>query len=253
MTDQFRTIVWFSCGAASAVCAKLLAKEENVEVVYIQPGSKGKTGGEHADNYRFLKDVESWIGKEIKVIGNDKYEDHWDVYLSTGFIKGPRGAICTRVLKREQRMVHERPGDIQVFGYTFDEKDRADSFRLNNPEVKLRTPLIEEGMSKNDCLGLLWQAGIKLPVMYEQGYQHNNCIGCVKGGMGYWNRIRRDYPDVFQTASMVEKTVGHAILKDTQTGEPIWLEDLDPNRGRMEDEPPISCGLTCQGLSLRID
>ncbi len=34
--------------------------------------------------------------------------------------------------------------------------------------------------------------------MYDLGYPNNNCIGCVKGGMGYWNKIRKDFPEVFQ-------------------------------------------------------
>ena len=32
--------------------------------------------------------------------------------------------------------------------------------------------------------------------MYDLGYPNNNCIGCIKGGMGYWNRIRKDFPDI---------------------------------------------------------
>lgn len=243
-----RTIVWFSCGAASAVCAKLLANEPNTEVVYIQPGTRGKTGGEHDDNARFLRDVEKWIGRKVTILKNETYQDQWDVFLSTGFIKGPRGAICTRVLKREVRMGYERPDDIHVFGYTLDEQRRADSFRLNNPGVTLRTPLIEQGLDKKDCLGILWREGIELPVMYRQGYNHNNCIGCVKGGMGYWNKIRKDYPGAFETAAMAERAVGHAILKDDDG--PVWLDELDPDRGNMDEEPEISCGLTCQGLKL---
>ena len=250
-----RTVAWFSCGAASAVVAKLLADEAQagalpgpLEVVYIQPGRRGETGGEHPDNARFRRDVEAWIGRPIRVLCNDAYEDHFDAALTRGYIKGPRGALCTRELKREVRMGFERPDDVQAFGYTLDEADRADRFRLNNPAVTLRTPLIESRLDKADCLGLLFREGIEVPVMYRQGYDHNNCVGCFKGGMGYWNRVRRDYPEAFETASAVERAVGHSILKDEDG--PVWLDELDPERGRMEDEPPISCGLTCMGLSL---
>lgn len=31
--------------------------------------------------------------------------------------------------------------------------------------------------------------------MYDLGYANNNCIGCVKGGIGYWNKIRIDFPE----------------------------------------------------------
>ena len=228
--------------------AKLLADEPGVEVVYIQPGTAGETGGEHPDAARFRRDVEVWIGRPIRVIRNERYQDHWDAFMQRGFIKGPRGALCTRELKREVRMRFERPDDVQVFGYTMEEQARADSFRLNNPGVTLRTPLIEHGLTKEDCLGLLWQAEIELHEMYRLGYSNANCIGCVKGGMGYWNKIRRDFPETFETASAVERHVGHAILKDDDG--PVWLNTLDPDRGRIEDEPSISCGLTCHGLAL---
>ena len=52
-----RSVVWFSCGAASAIAAKYAVKKyENCEVVYCD------TGGEHQSNGQFLKDVEKWIG-----------------------------------------------------------------------------------------------------------------------------------------------------------------------------------------------
>ena len=43
---------------------------------------------------------------------------------------------------------------------------------------------------------MLQNAGIELPEMYKLGYQHNNCIGCVKSsGAGYWNKIKIDFPE----------------------------------------------------------
>jgi hypothetical protein len=54
--------------------------------------------------------------------------------------------------------------------------------------------LIENKLSKNECAGILAGAGIEIPMMYKLGYNNNNCIGCVKGGAGYWNKIRVDFP-----------------------------------------------------------
>ena len=54
---MIRAVVWFSCGAASAIAAKYAVKKyENCEVVYCD------TGGEHPSNKQFLKDIEKWIG-----------------------------------------------------------------------------------------------------------------------------------------------------------------------------------------------
>ena len=52
-----------------------------------------------------------------------------------------------------------------------------------------------------------------MPKMYKLGYSHNNCVGCVKGGNGYWNRIRIDFPDVFKKMSKIERDIGVTILK----------------------------------------
>lgn len=258
-----RTVAWFSCGAASAVVAKLLADEHAagrlpgaLAVVYIQPGTRGRTGGEHEDNARFLRDVEAWIGREVEVLRNDRYQDHLDACLTRGYIKSDRGALCTRELKIEVREAYQRPGDVHAFGYTADEAERAARFNERNPGLATRWPLLEAGLTHADCLGLLFREGIEVPVMYRQGYAHNNCIGCVKGGMGYWNRIRQDYPETFEAWALAEREIGHAILKEDvtqggrRTSRPVFLDELAPDRGDMSAEPPISCGLTCQGLAL---
>lgn len=70
------------------------------------------------------------------------------------------------------------------------------------------------------------------------------CIGCVKGGMGYWNRIRRDFPEVFESRAQLERLVGYSILKESD-GTPLYLDELDPNRGDMNTEIFPDCGIMC--------
>ena len=87
--------------------------------------------------------------------------------------------------------------------------------------------------------------------MYLLGYQNNNCIGCVKGQSGYWNKIRRDFPEVFDRMAKVEREIGAAICKTEPTVNgvrqriPVYLDELSPDAGRYKDEPPMSCGLFC--------
>jgi Fe-S cluster biogenesis protein NfuA len=80
--------------------------------------------------------------------------------------------------------------------------------------------------------------------MYKLGYANNNCIGCVKGGMGYWNAIRKDFPSQFKKMAKTERIIGHAVLKDD--GGPVYLDELDPNRGNFERDMPGDCGFTCE-------
>jgi len=236
-----RIISWFSCGAASAVATKLAITEskEPVEVVYCHVKE------EHPDNLRFMKECEKWFGQPIKVIENEKYEGSiYKVFEKNRYIVGIAGAPCTRFLKREMRKKFAKLDDLQVFGYTSEEQDRVDRFIDANNNVRLWSILIDKGLTKSDCLAILDRAGIELPTMYKLGYQNNNCIGCVKGGLGYWNKIKVDFPEQFERMAKLEKQIGAKILK--LKGERIWLDDLPPNVGDYPTEQSIECGIFCQ-------
>jgi hypothetical protein len=234
-----RTVVWFSCGAAST-CAALLTLREtpDAELVYCN------TGSEHIDNWRFLVEVEEWLGKLVTVIQSEKYEDTWQVFKERRYLAGPRGALCTTELKKIPRFKYQRPDDIQVFGYTAGEEKRAARFREQNFDVDFRAPLIDVGMTKNECLGTIRKAGIELPKMYQLGYMNNNCIGCVKGGAGYWNKIRRDFPEVFQRMALQERELNASIIR--RKGERVFLDELPLDMGNYSKEPEPSCGVLCE-------
>ena len=239
-----RIICRFSCGAASAVATKMVLAQyssENVVITY------SDTRSEHADNKRFLRECEDWFGKPITVLVNDHYADIWDVFKKERFLVGQNGAKCTGVLKRAPTYDFQQPGDVLMFGYTAEETDRANRFRKENFEQPFITPLIEAGMTKADCLAALRQAGIEIPMMYRMGYKNNNCIGCVKGGMGYWNKIRVDFPETFERMAAQQRELGSGSFfwRDRETKERISLDMLDPKRGRYEAEPDIECSLMC--------
>ena len=65
----------------------------------------------------------------------------------------------------------------------------------------------------------------------------------IRGGMGYWNKIRKDFPEVFDSRARLEREVNHSILKDDKG--PIFLDELDPNRGNMNTEIMPECGVMC--------
>lgn len=235
-----RRLVWISAGAASAVAAKLdIASHPDAERVlaYTNPGSK------HPDNVRFLADLERWLQSPIARLGSERYADTWQVWTERRYLNGPTGALCTAELKKKPRFAFQHPDDVQVFGYTAEESHRAARFREQNPEVTLATPLIDRGLTKGDCLAIIERAGIDLPAMYRLGYRNNNCIGCPKGGLGYWNKIRRDFPDAFSRMARLERDLGHTCNRDDSG--PVWLDELDPDRGSHADEPSFECSLLC--------
>tara|TARA_R110000796_G_scaffold167313_3_gene284210 strand:+ start:10900 stop:11709 length:810 start_codon:yes stop_codon:yes gene_type:complete len=248
-----RIVVWFSCGAASAVCADIAIRKYRGKVpivlAYTDPGtySEGEIG-EHPDNKRFLADCERWLDHPVTIMKSEKYENPMDVFNKRRYIVGVAGAPCTTELKKRLREGFQDVGDLQVFGFTSEEAKRADRFRGNNPEVTLWTPLIEKMITKADTLAYLRDAGIEIPILYKKGYRNNNCIGCVKGQSGYWNKIRVDYPDIFEATAKMERDIGAAICKRYEGDKRItvYLDELPPDAGNYAAEPDIECGLLCQ-------
>jgi len=243
-----RVLAWFSCGDASAVAAKLAVDKfgDRCEVLYCDTFAY-----EHPDNRRFFSDVEKWIGKAIKVLKSPTYSDIYDVFYKTRWLVGVGGARCTTELKKNVRRAYQDPEDLHVFGFTIEEERRVASLFRENPEVDAWFPLIEHGMSKADCHRFIRDAGIELPMMYRLGYKNNNCIGCVKGGSGYWNKIRRDFPEIFNKMAITERMLNAAICKvEGVTNGKRWrdrrfLDELPPDAGRYQEEPDIECGVLC--------
>ena len=248
-----RVLCWFSAGAPSAVATKLtLAKHPDANVVYID------TGSEHEDASRFIADCERWFRRGVEVIRSDKYESTWDVWERTGYLVGVAGARCTAELKKVPRYKYERPDDVHVFGYTSDTHNPDDvgrslRFIEQNPGYAVRFPLQERGLYHSHCLELVMRAGIELPAMYRLGYSNANCVGCPKGGMGYWNRIRVDFPEVFDRMAKLERKIGHACNSEESGPRgrkkiPVFLDELDPGRGDFKRDQP-SCSFTCAAVA----
>lgn len=229
-------ISWFSCGITSAVATYLALKTyKDVEIFYIS------TGSEHSDNIRFLKDCEKFYGQTIHVYSSDKYENVMDVFRKKRFISSPHGAPCTLELKKKVRYYIEdmvKTWEGQIFGFDIRERKRMLRFQEQNPKAKAVFPLIDKQLSKENCMALIERWGIDLPIMYKLGYRNNNCIGCVKGGIGYWNKIRQDFPETFLSYIILERELGSTVLNG------LSLTDLPSDAGRY---PPIvaSCNLFC--------
>ncbi|MFA6051536.1 MAG: hypothetical protein WC762_02995 [Methylobacter sp.] len=243
-----RIVCWFSCGAASAVATKLAISDNNGKLPIVIAYTE--IAEEHQDNKRFLSDCEKWFGQEIIVLRNEKYKGSAkEVYRKERFLVGPTGAACTRLLKRQTRVLFEEEDDYQVFGFTAEENDRASDFKDRNGYVKGLFPLIDRGLVKSDCLAMIEDAGIELPFMYKLGYRNNNCIGCVKGGAGYWNKIRVDFPIVFKEMAEIERELGRSVIRvkieGTKKSKSLYLDELPVNMGRHQDEPDIECSFFC--------
>lgn len=171
-----RIVSWFSCGTASAVATKLVvAAYWDTHDIAV---ARCVVPEEHPDNDRFAAECATWFGRPVISLSSAEYASCHDVWTRRRFMAGPHGAVCTIEMKKAVRWAFEREWkpDLQAFGYTADETDRAERFRDQNPDVRLITPLIEQGLSKQDCHAIVDRAGIELPAMYRLGFNNANCF-----------------------------------------------------------------------------
>lgn len=280
-----KVVAWFSCGAASAVAAKLASeKYPDLRIV------NNPVAEEHEDNQRFLKDVEQWIGVKIETAKNISFPDNSaeSVWRKRKFMNGIDGAPCTEQLKKEARRTWEDLNSFDgwhVFGFPVEEKHRHE--RRIADGMKILPILIDAGLTKQDCFDIITNAGIKLPAVYSMasrfgtGYPNANCIGCVKAtSPTYWNHVRETAPEVFEARAVLSFEIGAKLVRchpkylpfcrkysdglwyDTRTdtclhkidkngklkleSPRIYLHELPPDaRGASMKTMKIECGITC--------
>lgn len=240
-------VVWFSCGAASAVAAlETLRRYDDQCVVRVV---NNPVIEEDEDNRRFLLDVERWLGIDVELATNPKYPEcsAEAVWAARSFMSGPHGAPCTIELKKGARQHWEQNNhaDWNVLGFTRDEKGRHDRFTLTERENVLPV-LIDAGLTKEDCYRIIQEAGIELPRMYHMGYPNANCVGCVKAtSPTYWNHVRAVHPEVFKRRAEQSRELGARLVR--VKGERLFLDELSPDaKGRPMKGMDIECGIFCE-------
>jgi len=241
-------VSWFSCGVSSAVATKLALQDyPDMEIIYQD------IEDQHPDSKRFLHECEQWFGKKI-TIQMSNYRNVENVVRQFRWINGSEGAKCTGILKRRVRQEWEimnKPTHY-VWGFDCSERERKRAARSveHMGHVEHIFPLIDKGITKKMAHGMLQKSSIKRPAMYDLGYPNNNCIGCVKGGAGYWNKIRIDFPEVFKKRAELERLIGascmHITNPKTKETKKIWLDELNPNVGRKQKIILLDCGMFCE-------
>lgn len=272
-----RIICWYSRGEASRQATKLAIdlnessgdpKELIICRIHIED--------EYDESDDYDKQSEKYFGQPIQVLKDEKYNASVDqVIFMTRYMSGPKGARCTTELKKNVRKKFQTFNDIHVFGYDCNEAHRIDKLLDAEPDLQIWTPLIEWNLSKVDCFEIASAYGLKRATMYELGYYNDNCIGCLKaGGAGYWNKIRVDFPKVFQKRANQEKLLNVALVKmsanvfankypeyfammlmdmkkgsikiDTKGSIRIPLRYLPPDAGNHKDLELPPCGFFCE-------
>ena len=240
-------VVWFSCGAASAVAAQRTIEKYgsfcNVRVV------NNPVKEEDDDKRRFLLDIEQWLGIDIEIAINPSFPEcsAEEVWSRAKFMSSPFGAPCTKELKKKARHVWEQNNhaDWHVLGFTSEEQDRYDRFTLTERSNVLPV-LIDDTITKQTCVYMLEEAGIALPRIYQLGYHNANCIGCVKATSAtYWNHVRKVHPDVFNRRASQSREIGAKLVR--WKGDRMFLDELPESaKGNSMKNLTFECGIFCE-------
>lgn len=235
-----RTVAWFSCGAASAVAAKEAIEKYggDVSVVYCDTSAS-----EHPDNERFMRECEAWFGMKVERIRSESFETVDEVFERTRYMSGIAGARCTVEMKKVPRFAFQRGDDVHVFGLTADELPRIERLTRANPELTCDWILRDLGITKAETLRRVQAAGIVLPAMYRMGYDHNNCIGCVKAtSPKYWDMVRRDFPEIFSRRAGQSRRIGVRLAR--VNGVRVFIDEVprDTQESLLDD---MTCGPEC--------
>ena len=235
-------VCWLSAGVSSFI-AGYLARDTIDEFIYID------VADQHPDSMRFIKDCKKVLNKKIEVIRSTEYSNVEDCIRRAGIVRMFNGYTpCTALLKKavrrqwELQTMQQYNFDVEityVWGMDANEKSRADKLKKTMFEFEHEFPLVDNHLTKQEAHGMCEALGVKRPKMYDLGYNNNNCIGCVRGCMGYWNKIRVDFPNVFESRAKLEREVNSRILKE------CFLDELPPEKGRMSDEILQECDIFC--------
>jgi 3'-phosphoadenosine 5'-phosphosulfate sulfotransferase (PAPS reductase)/FAD synthetase len=236
-----RRLVWFSRGAASAI-AWQISRRADPECIAVHC----TTGAEHPDSDRFEREWSRRMNAEVITLRSEDYPDTWAVWERTRWLAGINGARCTGELKVAPRLAFQRPDDIHVFGYTADAADVARAQRLRETyfEMRIETPLIDAGLTKQAVLAMVEGAGVALPEMYRLGYQNNNCIPCVKAtSPDYWALVRQTHPEQFERMARLSRELGVRLCRIR--GERAFIDEIPADWPTTAPIVP-ACDFLCQ-------
>ncbi len=242
MSDE-RTLIWWSTGAASAVTSQLMLWR-NPEAIIV----RCETSNEDPDNDRFEADIMRLLKRSVTILKSERYESVWDVWQKRRYMCGPDGAACTLQMKVMPRLDFQRPSDIHVFGYTADSRDvaRFKLLKANYPELILRAPLIEQGVTKAACMALVERWGVALPRSYAMGFPNANCLqtGCVKAtSPDYWSLYRFQFPESFARTAAYSRELGVRLTRINNIR--IFIDEI-PADWPMTNPIVPACDFLCQ-------
>jgi len=183
------------------------------------------TGNEHQETYTYLAEVSGPYaranGLEITVLGSDWRTGHYAADLETycrqwRIVPGTWVRWCTdrykvrpiiRYVRRVMKATKAEPIEGWI-GISTDENRRA---VMSSMDFQTRRyPLIELGLSRDDCAAIIRDAGLPAP-------PKSGCWFCPFQKQARWHQLKRESPDLFDRALYLEENA------KTKSGTKVYL------------------------------
>lgn len=182
--------------------------------------------GEDPDTLRFRDQAAANLG--VPLVNLRDGRDIWDVFAEKRWLGNSQLAHCSWELKtkpaREWMDANVAPGARVIVGIDITDIARLPAIAQRWEPYQATAPLTDKPMLwKPQLTRQLEQLGIKPSRMYELGFEHANCPGCVKAGHAHWLRLLTVMPDRYAYAEAREtelraKLGDVAILRDRADG-----------------------------------
>jgi 3'-phosphoadenosine 5'-phosphosulfate sulfotransferase (PAPS reductase)/FAD synthetase len=161
------------------------------------------TDKELTETYKYLNQVEAFLGKRIIRLNAKAGFDHWlDVF--GGYLPSPQMRWCTKMLKLKpfEEFVGEEPV-VSYVGIRADE-DRI-GYISTKDNIKAVFPFKEDGIDYAGVMKILHDSGIGLPPYLKWGRTHSGCFFCFFQRPIEWVRLLETHPEQFDEAQKYEK------------------------------------------------
>jgi len=251
-------VVSLSGGTASAVVAHRVIERYGLTRTTLWFAD---TSWEDEDLYRFLNDLESFLG--VKIVRHVDGRTPLEVAEKASIIPNQRRAPCSLQLKikpfRKFLAEREKPLTIHL-GFDWTEEHRMIRPKAEYEQLGFTVdfPLMWKPLPNLKYYDIVKSWGIRPPRLYDLGFPHNNCGGrCVKQGLAEWMRLRAHLPERFKEVRDWEQAqrakggarANYAIARDRTGGEvtPLPLAKLE-ERAQTDQYPLFSYkgdGINC--------
>lgn len=208
---------------STALAVYMRDKVPEMEYVFMD------TGEELAETYEYLERIESYLGKPIVRLKNNRqgFKDLLDA--RRGFLPSPKMRWCTHYLKIKP--FEEYVGDDPVISYVAiraDEPHRK-GYISTKPNITAQYPFIENGLVKDDILRILEDSGLGLPEYYKWR-SRSGCYFCFFQQRIEWVGLLENHPDLYWKAASFERVDATTGERYTWSNKESLLELAKPER-----------------------